>query len=742
MMGAIGYNVINRHLEEEQPHQVSTPLHIISYHIKVLFEDMGGQLQHITENEAVEQYRLNNNPISIERYFHQHADTFPLLTYINNKGYEEIRVTQERISESIRDVSKTALYLGATQMPNKLYVGTLSSNSMDLKEPLLELGYTYKDYFDQVHSTIMAGISLSRINQAVTSARLEEQWFALIIDASGRIIYSPRAPDLNRELASFTDTGPRLAAALREGKAIDGWHQLQGKDCRVIMMRLPELDWKVLVAVPREVLEAPSIQMRNKGLFASTMMLVLALGLALFTGRYVARPIVNLTRSVSEITVDADLSRQVDASRQDETGELARSFNKMLERLEQAHSETADIRYLSDNILAHMVDPLIIVDPQGLITRVNPATIDLLGEHRLLGMPVRKLFPDPECFASLSSDEAANISGLETSVYTSDGREIPVLLSAAVMESTDTSRQGIVIQVRDITEHKQAEKDRQLMEVQLRQAQKLEAVGQLAAGIAHEINTPTQFVNDNTQFLSEAFGDYNRLLTQYQDLLQMAEDGVINKEQIDKVKSVTEEIDLQYLREEVPQAVEQSQEGLGRITKIVRAMKEFSHPGTKEKIPVNINHAIEVTIDVCRNEWKYHAEMKTDFTPDLPLVPCLPDEINQVFLNLIVNAAHAIADAIGNSGKKGVIQITTRLDGDWAEIIISDTGCGIPEKIQKRIFEPFFTTKEVGKGTGQGLTMVYSTVVDKHGGSIEVESEPGVGSTFNIRLPLQQDVDK
>ncbi|MCK5335745.1 MAG: histidine kinase, partial [Gammaproteobacteria bacterium] len=203
-----------------------------------------------------------------------------------------------------------------------------------------------------------------------------------------------------------------------------------------------------------------------------------------------------------------------------------------------------------------------------------------------------------------------------------------------------------------------------------------------------------------------------------------------------------EEIDLQYLREEVPQAVEQSQEGLGRITKIVRAMKEFSHPGTKEKIPVNINHAIEVTIDVCRNEWKYHAEMKTDFTPDLPLVPCLPDEINQVFLNLIVNAAHAIADAIGNSGKKGVIQITTRLDGDWAEIIISDTGCGIPEKIQKRIFEPFFTTKEVGKGTGQGLTMVYSTVVDKHGGSIEVESEPGVGSTFNIRLPLQQDVDK
>src|SRR3984957_6572647 len=172
-------------------------------------------------------------------------------------------------------------------------------------------------------------------------------------------------------------------------------------------------------------------------------------------------------------------------------------------------------------------------------------------------------------------------------------------------------------------------------------------------------------------------------------------------------------------------------------------MKEFSHPGVKERMAIDLSQAIETTITVACSEWKYIAEMETDFDPALPPVPCLAGELNQVFLNLIVNAAHAIGDVVKNTeGNKGVIKISTRPNGPWAEIAISDSGTGIPEPIRHRIFDPFFTTKEVGKGTGQGLAIAWSTVVEKHGGQLSFESTLGQGTTFTIRLPLRADVLK
>jgi len=187
----------------------------------------------------------------------------------------------------------------------------------------------------------------------------------------------------------------------------------------------------------------------------------------------------------------------------------------------------------------------------------------------------------------------------------------------------------------------------------------------------------------------------------------------------------------------VPRALEQTLEGVERVTKIVRAMKEFSHPA-QEMTPLDLNAAIQSTLTVASNEWKYVAELSTDFDPALPPVNCLPGEFNQVILNIIVNAAHAISDVLHKaSGDKGVITVTTRkLDG-WAEICIADTGTGMPEEVKARIFDPFFTTKEVGKGTGQGLSIAHNVVVNKHAGKIEVDSEPGRGTCFTIRLPLE-----
>jgi PAS domain S-box-containing protein len=278
--------------------------------------------------------------------------------------------------------------------------------------------------------------------------------------------------------------------------------------------------------------------------------------------------------------------------------------------------------------------------------------------------------------------------------------------------------------------------ERKLLESQLVQAQKLESIGQLAAGIAHEINTPTQYVGDNIHFLKDAFTGMIALTGKYKELLDTVKAGKVTKGIVDEIEETMEKTDIAYLREEMPKAIQQSMEGVERVTGIVRAMKEFSHPGTKEKEPIDINRAIENTLTVSRNAWKYVADVVTEFDPSLPLVPCLPGEFNQVVLNIIVNAAQAIAEKNGTSAEKGNIRVSTFNRDRWAEISISDNGPGIPEEIRSHIFDPFFTTKEVGKGTGQGLAIARSIIVDKHQGEITLDTVPGEGTTFTIWVPV------
>jgi PAS domain S-box-containing protein len=279
--------------------------------------------------------------------------------------------------------------------------------------------------------------------------------------------------------------------------------------------------------------------------------------------------------------------------------------------------------------------------------------------------------------------------------------------------------------------------ERKLLESQLVQAQKLESIGQLAAGIAHEINTPTQYVGDNIHFLKESFAEVLGLTEKYRELFEAVRAEIPTDALVEEIARTIEKADIAYLKEEIPKAIEQSMEGVERVAGIVRAMKEFSHPGTKEKQLVDINKAIENTLTVSRNVWKYVADVVTEFDPNLPLAPCLLGEFNQVILNLIINAAHAIAEKNGTSAEKGSIRVSTLNREGWVEIRISDTGPGIPEEIRSRIFDPFFTTKEVGKGTGQGLAIARSIVVDKHGGNIAFDTVPEEGTTFIIRLPLE-----
>jgi signal transduction histidine kinase len=276
-----------------------------------------------------------------------------------------------------------------------------------------------------------------------------------------------------------------------------------------------------------------------------------------------------------------------------------------------------------------------------------------------------------------------------------------------------------------------------LMDMQLRQAQKLEAIGQLAAGIAHEINTPTQYVGDNTRFLKDAFAALQKVLRSHQEILDAAGRAALTAELVASARQILDAADVDYLSAQIPAAVNETLEGVERVTKIVRAMKEFSHPGGKQKSAMDINKAIESTATVARNEWKYVADLKLDLDAHLPPVPCYLGEFNQAILNLVINAAHAIGDVVKERpGEKGLITISTRCDAHVVEVRVTDTGTGIPEAVRSRIFEPFFTTKEVGKGTGQGLSIVYASIVKKHGGTVAFETETGRGTTFIIRLPL------
>lgn len=270
---------------------------------------------------------------------------------------------------------------------------------------------------------------------------------------------------------------------------------------------------------------------------------------------------------------------------------------------------------------------------------------------------------------------------------------------------------------------------RRELEGELFQAQKLESVGRLAAGVAHEINTPIQFISDNTRFLSESFQELATLLL---EVRRLGEEAPIEK--AEDLRRLMEEVDLDFLLDEIPEALGQSLEGMGRVAEIVRAMKDFSHPGTGTPVQLDLNRALESTLAVSRNEWKFLADAQLDLEPDLPTVECFPGEVNQVFLNLIVNAAHAIGDARSYGGK-GSIWVRTRNLGDFARVEIQDDGGGIPEAIQDQIFDPFFTTKEVGRGTGQGLAISRS-VIDKHGGSMRFVSATGIGTTFVIELPF------
>ena len=387
------------------------------------------------------------------------------------------------------------------------------------------------------------------------------------------------------------------------------------------------------------------------------------------------------------------------------------------QQLKQAVTRLRDSESRLTTVLEKMPVGVAILDPTGRIVELNEAL------RTMIGAASKEEVISCKCVDALFCSGRDCVRGnqveREQKIVRKDGKDLSVLHSAHRIQVGGVEHSLCIFF--DITRRRALESD-------LNRARKLEAVGQLAAGIAHEINTPAQFVGDNVQFLSAALADMLALTTTYRGAIAKVAADPTYAYLAQEMHVAEEAADLVYIQQNAPAACDRAHDGIGRIAAIVGAMKEFAHPDQREKTPADLNRALGTTLVIARNEYKYVADVETDLG-DMPAVLCHVGDLNQVFLNLIVNAAQSIKD-------KGQILIETGVDGADAWVAIEDNGGGIPKENLNRIFEPFFTTKPVGQGTGLGLSVSYS-IVRKHGGRIDVDSEVGRGSRFTIYVPLR-----
>ena len=379
----------------------------------------------------------------------------------------------------------------------------------------------------------------------------------------------------------------------------------------------------------------------------------------------------------------------------------------------------------------HSLDLLFLASESGAVRLSNPAAQVALGltEAELNGRDLRSLIhPDDLATVFPAGTGPVGQTARPCRLGRSDGTWVQVEMSIGA-KLNDDGTSSLVVTARDVS-------DRHQLEIELRHAQKLESVGRLAAGIAHEINTPIQFIGDNVRFLGDAFDDLMRL-HHARDSADGTADGTSDAAgraaAQARVRAARDAVDLDFIVEEVPAAIRQTLDGVGRVATIVRAMKAFGYTNQEDMTPVDINEAIRNTLVVATSELKYAADVHTDLA-DLPPVRCYAGDVNQVILNLVINAAHAIGSA---DRGRGTITVTTRRDGDHVTVSVTDTGTGITPDVAEKMFEPFFTTKPVGTGTGQGLALVQSLVVSRHGGAVSVRTAVGSGSTFTVRLPIE-----
>ncbi|CAM2065462.1 PAS domain-containing protein [Sulfidibacter corallicola] len=386
--------------------------------------------------------------------------------------------------------------------------------------------------------------------------------------------------------------------------------------------------------------------------------------------------------------------------------------------------------------LASIGDGVIATDTEGDVQLINEVGARLTGWsiEEATGMPLEDVLTllDAKTHQAhtLNFEDSGSERVLPVVLVSRDGTERMVAERTTPILGATGDILGFVLVIRDITTQER-------LRTQIVHSQKMESIGQLAAGVAHEINSPMQFIGDNNDFLFDAFNDYRSLTSAQRDILaRLSAESKLPQEDRRSLDDLEDRLDITYLESEIPRAISQSREGIGRVTQLIRAMKEFSHPDRAQKVQSDLNQAIRSTITISRNEWKYVARVEERLDEEIGLVPCHISQVNQAVLNLIVNAAQAIAERVKRGEfANGVIRIATSRKKNGILIQVSDNGGGIPQDIRHRIFDPFFTTKEIGAGTGQGLAITHDIIVNKHQGRIDVSTRLDEGTTFTLFLP-------
>lgn len=515
---------------------------------------------------------------------------------------------------------------------------------------------------------------------------------------------------------------------------------------------------------------------------ASTKTLLFGLVIVMVGGILAFLASFAITSSLTKLEVWAarlskgEYDADIDIRSNDEIGRLARSFLKMRDNIQQAHGqlelqnlnleETVQLRTreLEQNyvqlkklhvdleeqrknlkiVFSAMNYPLFVVNLDYTIVMMNDETKRRIdtgdpGPYKCHVLSHGSAEPcdskDHQCPLPLVVETKKPVF-LEHDHITENGEVVTVEVRAFPIFDEEGNVVQVVESCIDISEKKKAEEEKLRLERELSKAHKLEAIGTLAAGVAHEINTPIQFIGDNTLFSEEAAANLFEIIASYRQLIEKISEGS-GEDVSEALAQIDEDGDLEYLRDELPKALTQTKDGVDHVANIVKAMKDFSHTSSSDEMqPEDLNRAIETTLIISRNEWKYVADMELDLDSDLPLVMCRIGEIKQVLLNLIINAAHTIGEKVADTNDKGVIKVTSSIEETSVKVSVGDSGMGIAEVHKERIFDPFYTTKEVRKGTGQGLSVAYQIVVDKHGGKLWFDTVPGEGSTFHLLLHI------